>query len=110
MTTPTPAHDAGPSRRPSITATVLGVLGSMLLFVVLVGIMYYFTAIYGRSDVAEDQARKGKLRELQAVEQKKLSGYGWVDKSKGVARIPIERAMERVAEGATAPVKEATKP
>ena len=30
----------------------------------------------------------------------RLNGYGWVDKSKGIAHIPIERAMEAIASGA----------
>ena len=29
-----------------------------------------------------------------------LNGYGWVDKSKGVAHIPIGRAMDAIASGA----------
>jgi len=30
----------------------------------------------------------------------RLNGYGWVDKSKGIAHIPISRAMEAIASGA----------
>lgn len=30
----------------------------------------------------------------------RLNGYGWVDRSKGIAHVPIERAMEAVAGGA----------
>ena len=29
-----------------------------------------------------------------------LNGYGWVDKSKGIAHIPISRAMDAIASGA----------
>lgn len=29
-----------------------------------------------------------------------LNGYGWVDRSKGIAHVPIERAMDAVATGA----------
>ena len=29
-----------------------------------------------------------------------LNGYGWVDKSKGIAHIPIKRAMDAIASGA----------
>ena len=38
------------------------------------------------------------LAEMRAAEDKVLSGYGWVDKEKGVVRIPIERAMEMFAQ------------
>ena len=30
---------------------------------------------------------------LRASEQERLTGYGWVDKNTGVARIPVEDAM-----------------
>jgi hypothetical protein len=36
---------------------------------------------------------------LRVQQQKQLAGYGWVDRDAGVARIPIERAMDLRAEG-----------
>jgi hypothetical protein len=41
-----------------------------------------------------------RLHEWRGDRRRELETYGWVDKSKGVVRIPIERAMERVASGA----------
>jgi len=35
-----------------------------------------------------------KLKTLHEESQKELTTYAWVDKNKGVARIPIDRAME----------------
>jgi hypothetical protein len=35
---------------------------------------------------------------VRAREQAQLTSYGWVDRSAGVARIPIDRAMELLAE------------
>jgi hypothetical protein len=32
-----------------------------------------------------------------------LNGYGWVDRAKGIAHVPIENAMEAVARGALPP-------
>jgi hypothetical protein len=32
-------------------------------------------------------------------QRQRLSSYGWVDKEKGIAHIPIDRAMERVEKG-----------
>lgn len=40
------------------------------------------------------------LRILRAEENEVLNGYGWVDESSGLARVPIERAMEMIAAGA----------
>src|ERR1700752_2511147 len=38
------------------------------------------------------------LAQMRAAEQNTLHSYGWVDKQKGVVRIPIERAMELTAQ------------
>jgi len=38
------------------------------------------------------------LGAFQAAEEAKLHSYGWIDKSNGVVRIPIERAMDLVAQ------------
>lgn len=53
----------------------------------------------------------GSEREkLQKAEQTKLDSYGWVDRSAGIARIPISRAMQLIVERGlpeVAPVKHA---
>lgn len=41
-----------------------------------------------------------ELRELRADEAERLGGYAWVDKGKGVVRIPVDRAMELLVEEA----------
>ena len=48
------------------------------------------------SDYEETRAKKRieNLKTLREEADKALTTYGWVDKNKGVARIPIERAME----------------
>jgi hypothetical protein len=33
-----------------------------------------------------------------AASRQRLSSYGWVDRDKGIAHIPIDEAMQRVAE------------
>jgi hypothetical protein len=38
------------------------------------------------------------LASLRAEEQKTLTTYGWVDQSKGIVRIPLDRAMEKLIE------------
>lgn len=38
------------------------------------------------------------LRELRASEAEVLEHYGWVDKGTGVVRIPIDRAMQLLAQ------------
>ena len=38
-------------------------------------------------------------RTLDASKRRELTSYGWVDREHGVARIPIDRAMDLVVEG-----------
>jgi hypothetical protein len=43
------------------------------------------------------------LRKLRMAEEALLEEYGWVDREKGIVRVPIERAMELLAERAANP-------
>ena len=38
------------------------------------------------------------IKDMSAAEDKILNGYGWVDQKNGVARIPIDRAIELLAQ------------
>jgi len=38
------------------------------------------------------------LEKFRAAEEVRLNSYGWVDRQAGVVRIPIERAMELIAQ------------
>lgn len=48
------------------------------------------------------------LKAFRAQEDAKLHGYAWVDKNAGVVRIPIERAMELIAERGLPPTAAST--
>lgn len=48
------------------------------------------------------------IEELRAAEQERLTTYGWVDPSAGIAHIPVERAMVLIAERATVEPEERT--
>jgi hypothetical protein len=39
-----------------------------------------------------------ELAKMRAAEEKELQSYGWVDKETKIVRIPIDRAMELIAE------------
>jgi hypothetical protein len=39
-----------------------------------------------------------ELRALREAEDSLLNSYAWIDKEKGIVRIPVERAMEMLAE------------
>jgi hypothetical protein len=72
-------------------------LGIVLLFA-LFGVIVL--AVIGPSprgsDYEETRAKKRmeKLKTLRDETEKDLTTYAWIDKNKGVARIPISRAME----------------
>ena len=38
------------------------------------------------------------LQEMRRAENARLQSYGWVDRSAGIVRMPIDQAMERVVE------------
>ena len=50
------------------------------------------------------------IEELRASERAQLESYGWVDRTAGIAHIPIERAMSLVAENASAATRKESKP
>ena len=43
-------------------------------------------------------------REFRSAEMERLSTYGWMDRTSGVVHIPIDRAMELVAERGIGPL------
>ncbi len=75
-------------------STWLGIVCLFVLFGLIV------LAVIGpsprTSDYEEARAKKRmeRLKTLHEETQKELTTYAWVDKNKGVARIPIDRAME----------------
>ena len=75
-------------------STWLGIVCLFVLFGLIV------LAVIGPSprisDYEETRAKKRmeRLKTLHEESQKELTTYAWVDKNKGVARIPIDRAME----------------
>jgi len=79
---------------PTPFSTWLGIVCLFVLFGVIV------LAVVGPSprgtDYEETRAKKRieQLKTLREENQKELATYAWVDKNKGVARIPIDRAME----------------
>jgi hypothetical protein len=64
-----------------------------------------------------EENERTELRQFVEDQDRKLATYDWVDKDKGIARIPIDRAMELIAqrglpvrpEGASSPPSSAAK-
>src|SRR5437879_6456929 len=72
-------------------------LGIVLLFVLFGVIVLAVIGPAPRSDTYEQKrakAREEKLKVAREEDAKALGSYGWIDRNKGVARIPVVRAME----------------
>ena len=86
-----PPKDGDP--RGPMTMVVLA-FGSILVFVIILALQ----ALFFNAEEAERRAKtfgsSEELSKLRATQLDRLHSYRWVDASKGVAAIPIERAME----------------
>lgn len=74
-------------------------LGIVLLFAVFALFVWVVMGAMPRGDNYEQKRAEARLEKLKVAneEAQKASGYGWVDKEKGIARIPVGRAMELAA-------------
>ena len=72
-------------------------LGVVFLFVLFGLIVFAVIGPSPRSSDYEESRAKKRMERLKALHeetQKDLTTYAWADKNKGIARIPIDRAME----------------
>jgi hypothetical protein len=72
-------------------------LWAVVLFVFFGAIVAITFGTMQRGSSYEEERAKARAEKLRTAEDewnKTSRSYGWVDKEKGVARIPIERAME----------------
>jgi hypothetical protein len=89
-----PDRAAGPTKAEVSTLTVLTILVMLLVFVGLVWIVFLQKQAIPTSTAQTREERMKNLAQLNADNQKTLTTYHWVDKSKGIVGIPINRAME----------------
>jgi hypothetical protein len=85
---PTPEHT-----RASFRAW-LGIVLLFLFFGIFVLVLVAATPHGNNYEAKRADAREKKLNDARKTANQELNSYAWVDKSKGVARIPIERAMQ----------------
>jgi hypothetical protein len=88
-----------------VIASVAGFLGSVALS--MIGLFFYLrsaapdafkAAVENRfPEPALQKHPQDDLQNFAREQRAALSGYGWIDQSKGLARIPIEQAMQIVA-------------
>ena len=56
----------------------------------------YPQSVFPSPKLEEDE--RGQLNQIRTNEETELNSYGWVDEKAGVVHIPIERAMDLIAE------------
>ncbi len=87
--------DAASESQGSFTATLLAAVGGFSIFVIILVVAYLPNKVEPAGDGVKTPAeRKAALAELRGKEQTAATTYGWVDKDKGVVRLPLERAVE----------------
>lgn len=117
----------GFDREIGLKGLVFFVAGLVALLVAAGGLMYLLSSGLREARVAADpplpklpEARqpyeiKGPrleadpalaLAEMRAEENRQLSSWGWADQANGLARVPIERAMELLVEQRSTDVEE----
>ncbi len=94
---------------------ILGLLISGALIHLVVAIMLHFFQVHepgktsGAANIPTTQTSEfpppgliirpgADLAALRAAEESDLTTYGWIDRSKGAVRIPIDRAMQLLVE------------
>src|ERR1051325_11315870 len=89
-------------------------LSCVTIFIVVALMMHYFkvhepAVTAGQANIPVTRALEfpqprllikpgASLAELRAAEDSDLNSYGWFDRKSGIARIPIERAMQLLLE------------
>ncbi len=106
--------------RALFTVAFLLLLSCVAIFIVITLMMHYFKVhepgvTAGQANIPLTRARDfphprlvikpgASLAELRAAEDSDLNSYGWVDRTSGIARIPIDGAMQLLLERGLPPV------
>jgi hypothetical protein len=79
--------------RLELAINAVAIVGVFLIMAGLVWLMYHYTRP-APVDQARWTERKRNLAELNAQNQELLENYGWIDQGRGIARLPVARALE----------------
>jgi len=104
MNPPRDPSDARESRT-SLWVTLLAALGCFVIFLVVLDLAYIperkAAAEVDLTQIPADEQWKytpaGRLTHLEAMRAREHAAqttYAWIDKSKGIVQLPIDRAME----------------
>ena len=74
---------------------IAAVAGVFIIFAIILSVAYLPQAPAPLAEGARTpEQRKTILLEHRAKEAKAATSYGWIDQSKGVVQLPIDRAVE----------------
>jgi hypothetical protein len=83
-----------PEQAPISFGAWLGVVLLFLFFGIFVLVLVVIAPHGNTYEAKRAEAREKKLNDTRNAATQELNSYAWVDKGKGIARIPIDRAME----------------
>ncbi|MCU0232152.1 MAG: hypothetical protein MUC67_12400 [Acidobacteria bacterium] len=79
----------------SLTA-VVAIVGTLILVLIIVGLQALFYHVENDAYAQVYSEPNLDLKMVRAQQLELLNSYGWIDREKGVVRVPIDRAMEMV--------------
>src|SRR5204863_4570147 len=88
------ATPQAPERAPISFGAWLGIVLLFLFFGIFVLVLVAATPHGNTYEAKRAEAREKKLNDARNAGIRDLNSYAWVDKGKGIARIPIDRAMQ----------------
>jgi hypothetical protein len=106
-------HETRDINLPAVTWTAIGlVISAIAMYVTIGGLFDLFKRQYPSTSAPSRITTPGRLpsqprlqtnpaydlQQFRESESAKLNSYGWIDKSAGVLRIPIDRAMDLLAQ------------
>ena len=83
-----------PERAPISFGAWLGIVLLFLFFGIFVLVLVAATPHGNTYEVKRAEAREKKLNDAHNAAIRELNSYAWVDKGKGMTRIPIDRAVQ----------------
>ena len=89
-----PATSQTSERAPISFRVWLGIVLLFLFFGIFVLVLVAAAPHGNNYEAKRAEAREKKLNDARNAANQELNSYAWVDKGKGIARIPIDRAME----------------
>jgi hypothetical protein len=89
-----PVTSQTPERAPISFRAWLGTVLLFLFFGIFVLVLVVIAPHGNTYEAKRAEAREKKLNDARNAATQELNSYAWVDKGKGIARIPIDRAME----------------